>query len=675
MRTGGGGGGGRIVVEPVELRAAAAKLQDVSHGLSVVASRLRSRPLPEMPPGIAQRVAAEIARVGGAIGDVPEPLVSTGEELRVRALWAEIADALTGGYELSGDQLTEFMALAASGALARHSTDQEMGLAGAFVGTYFRDKYRDPERLIQLATILKANGANDHFATRFVESFGAEAMADVPRVIQAMEWPGAYVSAGGSYSDPYFDSELAQQLFQDGYRLGRDPVELLGAFSLALATATTSGMLDRDTERALAHDEDAWAVAQLVHEGRFGGEFLRDLFHNGVIAKIGRDAASLVGGDLTAYAAIGGTTDHPVSTDQISLIMNALTRSPEGAVYALSAPVPPQFQVSSYLEGKSDPIEILYDVARWDDDGELFARVYATAVNHANGAGLDYAAQSLTQSLVDRTINSDNDLAPLTHALADDLAAHHIDHLHVSALANTSGDPDASGQPGRLVFEDGAWKLDLGSDEMESLFRELADEPEAYDRVLSAAAQYQAGEILAGTRVDADSEAANLLWANRIGAFDAVVLNASDLERIEDFDAGNERHRLAFSFVSTVAGLIPHPAAAAGATFGVSVLEGASSPDVQQVVEANDDAKDLIRNTLRAAIASGYYENGVLVTDEAPPHLRGEGLATTSPSALGPTELADVNRWIATHDEVYDVAGEAFDRADTELGIGDTDQQ
>ena len=95
-------------------------------------------------------------------------------------------------------------------------------------------------------------------------------MADVPRVIQAMEWSGTMMMAG-SGSDSLFDYELAQELGMDGYELDRDPVELLGGFSLALATATSSGQLSRTVERDLAFDEDRWAVAQLLHgDHRFG---------------------------------------------------------------------------------------------------------------------------------------------------------------------------------------------------------------------------------------------------------------------------------------------------------------------------------------------------------------------------------------------------------------------
>ena len=77
----------------------------------------------------------------------------------------------------------------------------------------------------------------------------------------------------------------------DGNELEQDPVgDLLAPFSLALANATYSGRLSRTTEEAIAQSDDTWSTAQLVHTGRFGKEFLLDVFEKGVVQRISDDS-------------------------------------------------------------------------------------------------------------------------------------------------------------------------------------------------------------------------------------------------------------------------------------------------------------------------------------------------------------------------------------------------
>jgi hypothetical protein len=104
------------------------------------------------------------------------------------------------------------------------------------------------------------------------------------------------------------------------------------------------------------------------------------------------------------------------------------------------------------------------------------------------------------------------------------------------------------------------------------------------------------------------------------------------------------------------------------------VVEGASAPDIQEVVDANDDSKALIRNTMHAGIVAGYYENGLIVR-EGPPSSLVENGSLVSYRTLSPEQVADFNLWMGNSDEIQDVAGEAFDRADTTFAIVDTDQQ
>ena len=54
-------------------------------------------------------------------------------------------------------------------------------------------------------------------------------------------------------------------------------------------------------------------------------------------------------------------------------------------------------------------------------------------------------ANRLTLDVVDRVLNGENDLDGVTDSLARDLGDHHVDALHISALANQPSDPDGGG--------------------------------------------------------------------------------------------------------------------------------------------------------------------------------------------------------------------------------------
>jgi hypothetical protein len=161
-----GAGGGTIVVDISGVRRASAVLADVGHAFSALGSRVGGHALPEMPPGVAEHVAAELADVASELAAFPQPFVDVAKELRVRAFWAQIADKLIAGVDLEGAELTEFKAAYASGLLTRyagpgladlardyaeevHEQENPGGLAGFLndVGDFFEgawDAIKDP---------------------------------------------------------------------------------------------------------------------------------------------------------------------------------------------------------------------------------------------------------------------------------------------------------------------------------------------------------------------------------------------------------------------------------------------------------------------------------------------------------------------------------------------------
>jgi len=184
----------RVVVDPVDLRRGAARLRDASKELNVVARALGSVGLPEMPGGVAAQVQGGLASARSLLdGNTPQ-LADDAIELERRALWAEIADRLDAGYPLTGAQLREFVAWMKDGTLLRFATPHEAANAGTYLGVLYRGNFEHPDKLIELAQILHAGetwaGPEQlrAFSGAFVESFGAQNLVEVPRVIQAMEW-------------------------------------------------------------------------------------------------------------------------------------------------------------------------------------------------------------------------------------------------------------------------------------------------------------------------------------------------------------------------------------------------------------------------------------------------------------------------------------------------------
>ena len=171
-----GGSVGTIVVDIAGVRSASGVLGDAGQAFSQLASRVRGHALPEMPPGVAEHVAAALAEVASELAGFPQPFVDTAKELRVRAFWAQIADKLIAGQDLEGAELTEFKAAYASGLLTRyagagladlardyaqevHDEENPGGIAGFFddVGDFFEgawDAIKEPAVMLYHLTPL-----------------------------------------------------------------------------------------------------------------------------------------------------------------------------------------------------------------------------------------------------------------------------------------------------------------------------------------------------------------------------------------------------------------------------------------------------------------------------------------------------------------------------------------
>jgi hypothetical protein len=670
-----GNGGGRIVINPADLRRASKRLQDLAGNLKLTASRLQHAPTPVTAPQVAG-VPEAVHEAGTALDSLVQPLTASATELDRRALWAEIADELIAGVPLTSAQLSEFMTALGDGTLVRYAEPWQADLAGRYLGSLYASSYDDnADKLRELVTALKANGgtfdeAHGAFFAGFIDSFGPTNVAHIARVIQEMELPGAYQTVNG-----WNDNERWYRYFSQGTRLeDADAVDFLTTFGMAVAVATYTGQLTRyapGAEEKIGYDPDAWSVAQLLaYKGPFGATFLRDVFQNGVIANIGRHAGSLGGPPAwESEIRIGG--EHGITNDQTRLILDALGRNPHAVALALSDPVPEQLQISSLLEGNSNPIAILYDHMDWRDGGKEFAALYQSGIDWCYQNGEDARAYGMTASLIDRTINSDwRQLDPMTDVLAHDLTDHHMADLFVSATGAYPPGPGGDYQAGFVgqvpVNNDWGLHLLLDKGELTSLVRALAEQPSADEVFLQGARDYQI-ELISTHATEPATPEAQLLWATTIGDFDGIVMNAHGLDLAEDFDKDNRNHQIFFKFVDSTIGILAegHPIAGAGASLFIDGIDDATRPSFEALVQSADSEKELIIATTHAAIAAGYYENGVLGPEGAPPaDLLVDGHLVPFSELKDPNKVREFLLWVNTNERLDQVAGEAFDRAD-----------
>jgi hypothetical protein len=139
LRDAGVGGVGTIVVNPDGLRAASSFLVGAAERESALAGRIRSHPIPELPPSLGA-LPGQLAALAAAVAADAPILQETAQELRVRALWADIADKLMAGVDLDGALLDEFKVAMASGLLLRYGEPWQDELANAYV-----DKLKEEE--------------------------------------------------------------------------------------------------------------------------------------------------------------------------------------------------------------------------------------------------------------------------------------------------------------------------------------------------------------------------------------------------------------------------------------------------------------------------------------------------------------------------------------------------
>jgi hypothetical protein len=610
--------GSRIVINPTELRTGASRLRDLAVEGKQYASTLRGLP---RPLGIPVAVAGGIDGVAASLETEAAAFVEGAVELERRALWAEIADELAAGVPLSAAQLAQFTAWLKDGTMVEYAEPWQAWLAGEFVGGRYAKTFKDPVQLEELAGILRAGSSAenfDHFAAAFIETFGAKNLADVPRVIQAMEyaWP---LNGQFDKTDPKIFWDVAGKIHEppDG---NRDWLSLLAPFSQALAVATYGGLLTRDTERAIAYDEDAWAMSQLLYQGRFGKTFLADCFQSGVVDRIVEESReNQIGGLSNPYP-----EGYPLNyfdgdgkllpLDPKVLVLEALARNPEAAGAILSTKVNAEvYDITSSTHAVTDPVRLLFDWGNYDDEG--------AALGHAMKAGVEgllpgdpAAGHDLTEKWIGETIRPSDpvgDTSAAVPSLGELVANHYVDDLHEAAYSGNepmSFDEDGDGFPG----SSNEYGVRLSSPQAIELLGKLWNDDHAREQLAGGIAKYQA-ELVA-TNAQASAGAQDYGWAQKIGSFDALLQSATDADRIHDVQEIRAQRDLIFKGLSSASSLIP-----ASKLGGIVLSQGIDAaheafggPSISGAFDQNYEFQQVMHNSMDSVIVSGYYANGAL---------------------------------------------------------------
>jgi hypothetical protein len=633
MRDDGGGGGGRILIDPTSLKASASRVKSAGHELSMLQTQLGSVAMIDLPPSVSGVVHDALSSAKSAVMGDPLVLESAATELTRRAFWAEYADQVMAGYPLTGDARKEFVAWMKDGTLLQYADRWEAEGAGRELANLYKGFRDDPQQLIDLAACLKGAerwGSKDieqMFGAGFVNQFGAKNMETVPRMIQAMEWSRQI--SGDMSMDQRLLRDVAMKWEQNGGGLHEDPInDLLAPFSLALANATASGQLTRQVEDDIANSDDTWSTAQLVSQGTFSKEFLLKVFKTGVLDKIVSDsrydsAGGLAQAPRDSPYTIGnfwsnGHNGLPYDTKQI--VLDALARNPDAAATAFTQHLDVQpWDRFGQQEPVSSTLDLLYKYGHFQDDGKSFGHAYSVAADQLNVDHSDLASRgegaNLTKDAINLVLGDDNHVGGMDafkDGLATDLAHNHVQDLFDSAVGL---------DPGSGVDVHHGVVVGLSSGSMNDLLKSLADRPSSLQTVLHSASIYQGALIHDGT---AQPPGSSTEWAYKAAAFDAHVLNATDLKNLDDFNAADERHQLVAGFFKDVINdsiKIENPLAGTIVHNGVDqAIDGLfPGPDVSHVMVQNTDAKALMTNSLHASIAGGYYEHGQLGHGGNPP--------------------------------------------------------
>jgi hypothetical protein len=384
-------------------------------------------------------------------------------------------------------------------------------------------------------------------------------------------------------------------------------------------------------EQAIANDEDRWAVAQLLHAGTFGTNFLLDCFKSGVVQQIADEAvARHAGSDYLSREsyALGYLADGDgLPLDSKVLVLNALARNDEAARLALTEPVDPIEIMDRFGTHQTftNPQDLLF-YGVYEDDGAALGEMWASGVdglieNGEHGRAADYT-ERLAHELIqierdnwdDARPASGDDMRGIADGLARTLSDHYIDDLHDSAASGETGpdwdsDPGTQHGDGELGMSTDTGALRYSTDQLRDLVQGLMSRDLATDRFLDGVAQHQAIEIAGGVGTSDTG------WAERIGNFNGILTSANAVDRVDGMEEAVARHERIFGALDGVMGAIPFTEPLGTiASQGLEAIDSHLAPDGSYAALMQENARfsDQMFVNQDAAIVTGFYERGLL---------------------------------------------------------------
>ncbi len=102
-------------------------------------------------------------------------------------------------------------------------------------------------------------------------------------------------------------------------------------------------------------------------------------------------------------------------------------------------------------------------------------------------------------------------------------------------------------------------------------------------------------------------------WAHRAGSFNELLLEAGDVNRVEDFEEADAQAKMIVGFVNDVVSLakLP-PGVGIVVDHGVDALGASLAPSEEELVRDNNRAHAILENGLTASIVQGYADNGLI---------------------------------------------------------------
>ena len=412
----------RLAAAPAaRVARARGRLEGAAHGS---AKRVREHPLPPMPRELAVRVSAEAAEIARRLETSWSPISTYAQELRVRALWAEVADARAHDRPSPTRSWREIFALMKDGSLLRYATDAQARWAGRLLGRTYRDGFQDPAKLVELAALLRANGEERGLRRRLRRSLRRRRTSPRSRA-SSRPWSTRRSSPAGR-------SLRAARCAMTSRARSSPASPATG--TAAIPSATSSPRSRRRSPSPLERDALAGAAARA--RGRPGPVGGRDPAHRrrplrqGLPARPlperrrrpdrGREPRRRARGRRRSRARRRGRRGRPAGRPEGA--------RPRRALRATTTPRRPRSRASSRSSSSTGPTarrrrsptrsSCCSSSARYGDEGRALGEASASAVDGLHDDGEHGAANRITNRLVHEVVGGREDLGAIRDGVA-----------------------------------------------------------------------------------------------------------------------------------------------------------------------------------------------------------------------------------------------------------------